>query len=250
LKFSAKKIYKIMNTIIALPAYNEKKEIGVIISQIKKYDLDILVIDDGSTDGTQEQLSKIENINTIVHEKNLGYGQTIIDAFKYGISNGYDSIITMDCDGQHIPDEVQIFLTQISNYDIVSGSRYLIQTNKLDPQIPPDRYAINMEINQILSETIKLNLTDSFCGFKAYKTKAIKKMKLTEKGYGMPLQLWMQAWKLGLSIKEIPVELIYNNAEKRFNGTLDNPTIRLNYYKEIIKREMSENSRNQVAVYI
>ncbi len=237
-----------MNTLIALPAFNEKKEIGVIISQIKKYDLDILVIDDGSTDGTQEELSNIENINTIVHEKNLGYGQTIIDAFKYGISNGYESIITMDCDGQHIPDEVQVFLTQISNYDIVSGSRYLIQANKSDPQIPPDRYAINMEINQILSETTKLNLTDSFCGFKAYKTEAIKKMKLTEKGYGMPLQLWMQAWKLGLSIKEIPVELIYNNADKRFNGNLDNPTIRLNYYKEIINREMSENLRNQVAV--
>ena len=125
-----------MNTLIALPAFNEKKEIGVIISQIKKYDLDILVIDDGSTDGTQEELSNIEYINTIVHEKNLGYGQTIIDAFKYGISNGYESIITMDCDGQHIPDEVQIFLTQISNYDIVSGSRYLIQANKSDPQIP------------------------------------------------------------------------------------------------------------------
>jgi dolichol-phosphate mannosyltransferase len=64
----------------------------------------------------------------------------------------------------------------------------------------------------------------------------------------MPLQLWMQAWKLGLSIKEIPVELIYNNADKRFNGNLDNPTIRLNYYKEIINREMSEHLRNQVAV--
>jgi len=120
----------------------------------------------------------------------------------------------------------------------------------LDPQIPPDRYAINMEITQILNETAALDLTDSFCGFKAYNTDAIKKMKLTEKGYGMPLQLWMQSWKLGLSIKEIPVKLIYNNVEKRFNGTLDNPTIRLNYYKEIIEREMSANSRNQVTVYI
>ena len=71
-----------MNTLIALPAFNEKKDIGSIISQIKKYDLDILVIDDGSTDGTQEQLSKIDNINTIVHEENLGYGHTINDAFK------------------------------------------------------------------------------------------------------------------------------------------------------------------------
>ncbi len=239
-----------MNTLIALPAYNEQEDIGFIISQIKKYDLDILVIDDGSTDGTQEQLSNIKNISTISHEKNLGYGQTIIDAFKYGISNGYDSIITMDCDGQHIPEEVQIFLTQISDYDIVSGSRYLIQANKLDPQIPPDRYAINMEITKLLNETTKLHLTDSFCGFKAYKTNAIKRMKLTEKGYGMPLQLWMQAWKSRLSIKEIPVKLIYNNADKRFSGELDDPSIRIDYYKTIIKREMSGSIRNQEIAYI
>jgi glycosyltransferase involved in cell wall biosynthesis len=238
-----------MNTLIALPAFNESKDIGFIISQIKeKYDLDILVIDDGSTDDTQDQLSKIDNINTIVHKENLGYGQSIIDAFNFGILNGYDSIITMDCDGQHIADEVQIFLSQIKNYDIVSGSRYLIQKNKFDPQIPPDRYAINMEITKKLNETTALNLTDSFCGFKAYKTEALEKMELTENGYAMPLQLWIQASKLGLNIKEIPVELIYNNPEKCFNGKLDDPTIRISYYNEIINNEMSKYSRSQVAV--
>lgn len=237
-----------MNTLIALPAFNEKKDIGFIISQIKKYDLDILVIDDGSTDGTQEQLSKIDNINTIVHEENLGYGYTINDAFKYGISNNYDNIITMDCDGQHIPDEVQVFLAQIADYDIVSGSRYLIEDNKHDPLIPPDRYAINMEITQTLNKITRLNLTDSFCGFKAYKIDALKKMKLTEDGYGMPLQLWMQVWKLGLRIKEIPVELIYNNASRSFNGELDKPAIRLSYYKEIIKKEMDKDIRSRVTV--
>ncbi len=238
-----------MNTLIALPAFNESKDIGFIISQIKeKYDLDILVIDDGSTDGTQEQLSKIDNINTIVHKKNLGYGQSIIDAFNYGNLNGYDSIITMDCDGQHITDEVQIFLTQIENYDIVSGSRYLIQKNKFNPQIPPDRYSINMEITKKLNETTALNLTDSFCGFKAYKTAALEKMRLTENGYGMPLQLWIQAWKLELNIKETPVKLVYNNPDKCFNGELDDPKKRINYYNEIINNELSQHSVGQVAV--
>jgi len=238
-----------MNTLIALPAFNESKEIDFIISQIKKeYDLDILVIDDGSTDGTQEQLLKIDDINTIVHEDNLGYGQTIIDAFNYGSLNGYDSIITMDCDGQHIADEVQIFLSLIENYDIVSGSRYLMHNNKFDPQIPPDRYAINMEITKIINETTTLNLTDSFCGFKAYKIDALKKMKLTENGYGMPLQLLIQAWKLGLNIKETPVKLIYNNAEKSFNGKLADPTTRLSYYKKIINNEMSKYAREQASV--
>ena len=238
-----------MYTLIALPAFNEKEDIGFIIAETKKkYDLDILVIDDGSTDGTQEQLSKIGNINTIVHEENLGYGHTIIDAFKYGISNGYDSIITMDCDGQHIPEEIQIFLTQIADYDIVSGSRYLIEDNKRNPKIPPDRYAINMEITRKLNKITNLNLTDSFCGFKAYKIDALKKMRLTENGYGMPLQLWMQVWKLGLRIKEIPVKLIYDNTSRSFSGELDNPATRLKYYKEIIKKEMNKGTRSRVTV--
>ncbi len=238
-----------MNTLIALPAFNESKNIGFIISQIKKkYDLDILVIDDGSTDGTQEQLSKIDNITSIVHEKNLGYGQTIIDAFNYAILNRYDGIITMDCDGQHVTDELQIFLTQIEKYDIVSGSRYLKQNNKFDPKIPPDRYAINMEISKILNVITTLNLTDSFCGFKAYKVEALEKMKLTENGYGMPLQLWIQAWKSGMNVKEMPVKLIYNNDEKCFSGKLANPTIRLSYYKKIIDNEMNKYARGQVAV--
>ncbi len=236
-----------MNTLIALPAYNEKKDIGYIISQIKKYKLDILVVDDGSTDGTQRRLSEIDNIEIITHEDNLGYGYSIIDAFKYGISNGYDYIITMDCDGQHIPDEIPIFIKQVPSYDIVTGSRYL-SPNMSKQKPPSDRYKINMEITRILNRITNFNLTDSFCGFKAYKVNALKKMNLTENGYGMPLQLWIQAWKLDLHIKEIPVKLIYNNLSKSFGGELDKPVIRLRYYKEVIRREINEDTRKLVEV--
>ncbi len=236
-----------MNTLIALPAYNEKEDIGYIIPQIQKYNLDILVIDDGSTDGTQKELSEIGNIKIITHERNLGYGRTLIDAFQYGIENGYDSLITMDCDGQHIPDEIPIFLEQIPDYDMISGTRYSNPDN-LSIEVPLDRYKINMEVTQIINEITDLNLNDSFCGFKAYKVDSLKKMDLTEKGYGMPLQLWMQAWKLGLHIKEIPVKLIYNNLSKRFGGKLDDPVKRLSYYKEIIQNELNIDIKNQIPV--
>jgi dolichol-phosphate mannosyltransferase len=73
-------------------------------------------------------------------------------------------------------------------------------------------------------------------------------MNLTESGYGMPLQLWIQAWKLGLAIKEIPVKLIYIDMAKRFKGGLDNPVIRLKYYKEIITSETNKDTSNLVTV--
>ncbi len=97
-----------------------------------------------------------------------------------------------------------------------------------------------MEITQILNSITSLNLTDSFCGFKAYKTNALRKMNLTKNGYGMPLQLWIQAWKLGLTVKEIPVKLTYIDMSKRFKGGLDNPVIRLKYYKKIIMSETNK----------
>ncbi len=236
-----------MNALIALPAFNEKKYVNDLISQIKEYDLDILVIDDGSTDGTQKYLSEISDIKLITHPKNLGYGYTIIDAFKYGILAGYEYLVTMDCDGQHMPDEIPTFLDHISKYDIVSGSRYFI-SDEYSQNIPPDRYAINRKITEELNKMTNLNLTDSFCGFKAYKVCVLKKMNLTENGYGMPLQLWMQAWKLGLHIKEIPVRLIYNDSSKRFGGQLDNPVTRLEYYREIMISEMSRETANVVTV--
>ncbi|GJQ60043.1 MAG: dolichyl-phosphate mannose synthase [Candidatus Scalindua sp.] len=236
-----------MNTLITLPAFNEKKYINNLIVQVKEYNLDILVIDDGSTDGTQECLSTIGDIKLITHPKNLGYGNTIIDAFKYGIANEYEYLVTMDCDGQHLPNEIPSFLDQIPNYDIVSGSRYLT-SNGHRQNIPPDRYAINREITEELNKITNLQLTDSFCGFKAYKVSALKLMNLTENSYGMPLQLWIQAWRLGFQIKEIPVRLIYNDSSKRFGGELDNPKTRLKYYREIMRRELSRETAHQVTV--
>ncbi|MCP5004151.1 MAG: glycosyltransferase family 2 protein [Planctomycetes bacterium] len=233
-----------MKTLIMLPAYNEKKYVNDLISQIKEYNFDILVIDDGSTDGTQRCLSKINDIKLITHKENLGYGCTIIDAFKYGIMNDYEYLVTLDCDGQHLPGEIPAFLDQIPNYDIVSGSRYLTYDG-YDQSIPPDRYAINREITKELNKIMNLNITDSFCGFKAYKVSALKRLCLSENGYGMPLQLWIQAWRFGFLIKEIPVTLIYNDSSKRFGGELDNHMRRLRYYRDIIRVELSKDLVNQ-----
>lgn len=96
------------------------------------------------------------------------------------------------------------------------------------------------KITNILNRITCFHLTDSFCGFKAYKVEKLKLLHLTEYGYGMPLQLWMQAWKERLRIKEIPVKLIYKDLTKRFHGILGNPDIRLEYYKNILRKELSD----------
>lgn len=226
-----------MKTLVALPVYNQERNIRDIISRVKVFASDILILDDGSTDGSLELSSTIDSVQILSHHRNMGYGRTIIDAFRYTIKEGYECLITLDADGQHEPEEIPLFLESILHCDIASGSRFLLPF-KAWRDVPADRYAINMEITKIIRRITGYQVTDAFCGFKAYRVDAIKKMHLTEHGYGMPLQLWLQAWKLRLHIREVPVKLIYGDTNRQFAGRLNDPATRLAYYKEVIEKEL------------
>ena len=91
-------------------------------------------------------------------------------------------------------------------------------------------------MTRFLNQNLGLNLTDTFCGFKAYRTHAIENLNITELGYAMPLQLWVQAVQLGLRISEFPVPLIYLDEERSFGGSLDDSERRLQYYYEVMNR--------------
>jgi dolichol-phosphate mannosyltransferase len=84
-----------------------------------------------------------------------------------------------------------------------------------------------------------LSLTDAFCGFKAYRVPALAKLTITEPGYGMPLELWVQAAHLGLRIVELPVPLIYLEEERSFGGSLDDGRKRLEYYHRVLDRALA-----------
>ncbi|MEP9410180.1 MAG: glycosyltransferase family 2 protein [Candidatus Brocadia sp.] len=235
--------------LVAIPVFNEIAVYN-IIQRVKNFSLDVLVIDDGSTYSLREGLINVENIRVIVHPKNLGYGKAIIDAFSYAMKNRYDYLLTIDGDGQHEPEEIPLFLKEIPfyDYDILSGSRYFFPI-KAGTDVPMERYLINKKITGILNRITGFGLTDSFCGFKAYKVEKLKVLHLTEYGYGMPLQLWIQAWKMGLRVNEIPVKLIYKDLTKPFKGVLEDPDVRLQYYKNIIRKELTDAKQNNVAVF-
>jgi dolichol-phosphate mannosyltransferase len=226
--------------LLIIPLFNEGKYIEDVIKKVRDhFSGSILAINDGSTDNSGEILRKIKGIKVIEQMENCGYGCALMQGFNHAIENHYDVAVTMDCDDQHEPHLIPNFLYEISNYDIVSGSRYLSNFGSLFKDPPLDRKQINQEITVLINQHTGYNLTDTFCGFKAYKVSAIKKLNLDEPGYGFPLQLWLQAKKNGLTIKEIPVGLIYKNLNRTFGNNLDNPTNRKNYYLSVIEREFS-----------
>ena len=226
--------------LIAIPAFNEVRYIDDILTEVLKSSENILVIDDGSNDGTSNKLNKYPNIITLSHKTNEGYGQSLIDAFDYAYANKYEWLITLDCDHQHEPSYIPHFYSEIkkNDVDIISGSRYLKKLDLNSKNLPPERICINRKITNILNQNLKLALTDAFCGFKAYRTASINQLKLSEKGYGLPLQLWILASKVGLKVSEISVPLIYHDPNRNFCGVLENPDVRFRYYIEIIEKEL------------
>ncbi|HEV3006327.1 MAG TPA: glycosyltransferase family 2 protein, partial [Pirellulales bacterium] len=182
-----------------------------------------------------ELLAAIDGIQRVTHGRNLGYGAALRSAFDFAQAHGYEVLVTIDCDGQHQPRRIPRFVAACAGWDIVSGSRYL-EASSGESAPPPERRKINEELTAELNRTLGLNLTDAFCGFKAYRVAALGRLKLTEDGYAMPLELWVQAARAGLKICELPVPLIYLDATRSFGGSLDDARVRLEYYRRVLAR--------------
>jgi dolichol-phosphate mannosyltransferase len=261
-----------MKILVAVPIFNEEQYVERVLREIRKYtraaalayniEARVLVVDDGSTDRTPAILSRLAelgHIDLITHPENRGYGQSLIDAFGYAGRPGcgeaaFDWVITLDCDEQHEPCRIPLFVREClkNDADIISGSRYLWAETRGEGTPPPDRRNINRLITELLNSTLHLNvieparsgtgsvegITDAFCGFKAHRVSAMQRTNLTIPGYAFPMQFWVQADALRLRIREIPVKLIYKDATRHFGGLLDDPSVRLQHYLEVLTAEI------------
>ena len=224
-----------MRVIVAIPVFNEEGTLAEVLGRTRPYASDMLVIDDGSTDRTWEALLAFPDVSIIRHRRNLGYGRSLIEAFQWGVEEGYDCIVTLDADNQHEPECIPAFVAETAEADVVSGTRYPEGFENVS-DVPADRLAINEEITGIINRRTGYRLTDAFCGFKAYRAEGLAKVELEEPGYGMCLEFWMKAAAAGLTVKELGVRRIYNDPERTFGGHLDDAEARLGYYVSVVDR--------------
>jgi len=233
-----------MKVLTAIPVFNEERHLEAVLQEVRRYASDLLVIDDGSTDGTAAILARQPDVGVLTHPQNRGYGAALISAFARAIDSDYDVLITMDCDGQHEPSRIPVLLEALdSKTDLVSGSRYLRDFRQTSLPTPQDRRQINQIITSELNDTLGLHITDAFCGFKAYRREALEKLHITETGWGMPLQLWVQAAFHCLRIKEVGVPRLYLDPNRSFGGGLDDAEERLAYYRRVIDDALAEETR-------
>ncbi len=230
-----------MRAVVIMPLYNEQETLALVLEEVRRHTpARILVVNDGSTDRSAEILERaLPEIDVITHAQNEGYGQSLINGFRCAIDGQFDVAVTIDCDLQHEPRMIPRFLEELTRSDIVSGSRYHPDSPGTQDPAPPDRQRINAEVTRIINDLTDYRLTDAWCGFKAYRVSGLAQMHLDERSYGLPLQVWLQAARLGLTVTEVPVPRIYKNPDRRFWGGLDDPETRRTYYLSIIDREVS-----------
>ena len=204
-----------MSIIVGIPAFNEEKNIAVLIIQLKKVADKIIVCNDGSTDLTSKIAEEL-GATVINHEKNLGYGAAIRSIFLKSRDLSGDILVTFDADGQHRVEDINKVINPIINEesDLVIGSRFLDESEK---EVPQYRKVGIKIITKITNATIKKQLTDSQSGFRAYSKKVLDELNPSELGMGISTEILIKASARNFRISEVPIKITYNDDTSTHN---------------------------------
>lgn len=199
-----------MFKIACIPAYNEEKIIENIIKRCKLFVDEVIVCDDGSDDQTSE-VSKKAGAIVIKHAHNQGKGNAMKSLFKYAKTIGADIMVTIDGDGQFLPEEIPKIMNPISkdNADIVIGYRF--DNNK---EMPSYRKIGNKMLDKFTNLASELPFRDTQGGFRGYSKKAINTINITTNGFGVDSEILIDASKKKLKIVEERITVIYNTGSE------------------------------------
>ncbi len=203
-------------TLVIVPTYNEKDNIERLIEAVLKQDpsIDMLIVDDGSPDGTGALVDRIVALNPRVHVLHragkLGLGTAYVAGFKWALARDYAFIGEMDADFSHNPDKLPVFLTTIQTADLVIGSRYQNgQVNVVN--WPIGRLFLSYSANIYARRVTGLPIFDSTAGFKIFRRRVLEAIDLDDirsNGYAFQIEMHMRAWKKGFRIVEIPIVFV------------------------------------------
>ena len=203
-----------LNLVIGIPAFNEEKNIALVITKLQTITDKIIVCNDGSSDMTGRIAEKMGAI-VINHPKNLGYGAGIRSIFLKSKELKPDILVTFDADGQHRIEDISKVIEPITSVkaDIVIGSRFLDEDNN----VPGYRKLGINAITKMTNITTKQKITDSQSGFRAYSKKAIQEITPSEYGMGVSTEILIKADKKELKIVEVPIKVLYEGDTSTHN---------------------------------
>jgi dolichol-phosphate mannosyltransferase len=202
-------------TLVIIPTYNELENVKLIIPDIlgRYNNLDILVVDDKSPDGTAEFIQSLaesdDRIKLIVREKKMGLGTAYKEGFKYALKNDYEYIFEMDADYSHDPKEIANFLKAAQEYDLVLGSRYINGVNVIN--WPMRRLLLSYFANIYTRLITGLPIMDATGGYKCFRRKVLEAIDFNDvksNGYAFQIEITYKARRKGFNIGEIPIVFV------------------------------------------
>ena len=204
-----------MKSLVIIPTYNEKENIENIIRTIFSIDSQyhLLIIDDGSPDGTAKIIKKLQSefnnqLFIIERSSKLGLGTAYITGFKWALENNYDFIFEMDADFSHDPKDLPRLLNACknNNYDLSIGSRY-VKGGKVE-NWPKTRWLMSYFASIYVRVILLMNIKDTTAGFKCYKKEVLEKINLDNvqfMGYAFQIEMKYSAYRLGFKLFEVPI---------------------------------------------
>jgi len=201
-----------MKILIIIPTYNELENLPKLLPEVlsKDENINVLIVDDNSPDGTAgfvEKQMKVDNrIHLIKRQSKQGLGTAYIAGFKYALQNNFQIIFEMDADFSHDPKEIPRFLDEIKNSDVVLGSRYINGVNVIN--WPLRRLLLSSFANLYTRIITGLPVHDATGGYKCFNRKVLEAIDLDRvksNGYAFQIEMTFKAWKKGFKVKEIPI---------------------------------------------
>ena len=205
----------IMKTLVIIPTYNEIHNIRKLLPHIMNSypEVDILIVDDNSPDGTAGYVKNLSEMNQKVYlllrEKKMGLGTAYVAGFKFMLSNGYEAAVQMDADFSHDPMEIQKFLEKLKECDLVIGSRYINGVRVIN--WPIRRLLLSYFANLYTRVVTGMPIKDGTGGFKCFRRKVLQSINLDaihSNGYSFQIEMNFKAWKKGFKLAEMPITFV------------------------------------------
>jgi dolichol-phosphate mannosyltransferase len=199
-------------TLIIIPTYNERENIGLLLPAIRKVlpGAHMLVVDDGSPDGTSAYVKELSrslgNVFVLDREKKEGLGKAYVAGFRWALERHYGFVFEMDADFSHDPKYLPDFLEAIKENDLIIGSRYISGVNVVN--WPMSRLLISYFGNVYARLVTGIPVRDCTGGFKCFRRQVLEALdfrSIASSGYSFQIEVNFYAWKKGFRIKEIPI---------------------------------------------
>ena len=196
--------------LVIIPTYNEIDNIPEFVSEISKFNVSVLFVDDNSPDGTGELINKITKsniqVNLLKRPSKQGLGSAYRDGFSWGLEKGYKYFIEMDADFSHSFDDLKKIIEASSKFDLIIGSRYVEGGGSQGWDFK--RKLLSSTANTISRIFLKSDVKDMTSGFRCYSKKSLNKIKYLETdsdGYSFQIEMTLRCVEKDLSIKEVPI---------------------------------------------